>query len=554
MIKLILFIGLLLQSICAFSEDSYSVRLDGDKTISCHKPETGFILFCEDEGKILLVSYAGAVGNINDQQKLEKVNLLDVLGPDGKSVKDMFLPYDSPAAPDVMSEKMLLSSVFMALGNIPPGQKDFSSFQMTFYELYQKQMKKVNESLSSDIIEVSDGEATQECKRLQDNPDREKLKDFDSQLGVQLKCGVLKCSDGKVLFSTNIPDLQPELVSLDKDGNWDTKSITKFKAKGASRPYIDISRYADVSSMDTTNPYASALSSYGSYAPVMPQITPQHYIPGQFRNGALKLFLSQASFGETQYDSMAELCDPKDVQFVKDSLSAFRKKISSVPMAHYVTRMNDVLIGHLINPDMIPPNACKEEETYLNPEAVSHSQKMKPKDMPKVISEKEARKLFEKAKAMKDIAWGYKMDGCYARAHLMARRFEEMGHTVDKVWIKGDLEVKNGEETINWNFHVAPVVYVEDGKGGYSPWVIDPSIMDKPAPAENWAELMTKKVPGGVVKTRYPFPQNVSMYKRAALAFSSSDPYLPNDSIGMSEEQKMKLAKATMKEYKGYER
>ena len=148
---------------------------------------------------------------------------------------------------------------------------------------------------------------------------------------------------------------------------------------------------------------------------------------------------------------------------------------------------------------------------------------------------------------MDDIAWNYKYDGCYARAHIMARRFEAQGIRVDKAWIKGDLYVEDTD--ITWNYHVAPLLYVEDEKGKIQKMVIDPSIFDRPVTLEEWDNKIAKKTKKGSVKTAFPFPQNASFYERSALAISNSDPYTPAENIDDTEETKMQHAKETMIQY-----
>lgn len=166
----------------------------------------------------------------------------------------------------------------------------------------------------------------------------------------------------------------------------------------------------------------------------------------------------------------------------------------------------------------------------------------------KPLTVEKAQELFLKAKAMTDLPFDFKYDGCYARAHLMARRFEAMGIPTEKVWIKGDLSVPGTD--INWNFHVAPVVTVIDPKTKQPvKYVIDPSLESRAVTLDEWVNTMKKNVKGPVVQTIYPFPNNAAYMQRTAVAISSSDPYLPQDEKNMNEEEKMKQAIEVMARY-----
>jgi hypothetical protein len=211
------------------------------------------------------------------------------------------------------------------------------------------------------------------------------------------------------------------------------------------------------------------------------------------------------------------------------------------------------LISEFIDPTKAASMGCFTNGVYLNPEAEKNINLIKKNLRPdnnvkQTVSLELAMKLFNQAKKMKDIPWNYKQDGCYARAHLMARRFEAQGVRVDKVWIKGLLSVP--ETGIRWNFHVAPILYVHDSKGKIQKMVIDPSLFDKPVTVEEWDNKMTKATVRGSVRTSFPFPENAAVMERAAITFSSSSPYLPKDKIIMTEEEKITLANETMKKYR----
>jgi hypothetical protein len=83
--------------------------------------------------------------------------------------------------------------------------------------------------------------------------------------------------------------------------------------------------------------------------------------------------------------------------------------------------------------------------------------------------------------------------------------------------------------------------------------VIDPSLFDRPVTVEEWDKKISKKTVKGSMVTGFPFPDNAAYYERSAIAFSSSDPYMPHDSLKLGEVDKLKAAAETMREYKTLE-
>lgn len=109
-----------------------------------------------------------------------------------------------------------------------------------------------------------------------------------------------------------------------------------------------------------------------------------------------------------------------------------------------------------------------------------------------VMSEDEAKSLFDEIASRDDIPFGYPLDGCYARAHQMVRIMEEQGVIAGKAFVEGQLYVDTKFGEVGWGYHVAPVVLVKkDGK--VQPYIFDPSIFDKPVPYETWKGKMLAK-------------------------------------------------------------
>jgi hypothetical protein len=240
-------------------------------------------------------------------------------------------------------------------------------------------------------------------------------------------------------------------------------------------------------------------------------------------------------------------------KFIEEKQSVSEKMkddLANTNLAHYLTMTNGQIVSLLVDAAKIQGLGCSYERMILSPSAEAHLdylRKANPKPVEKYLSITEVQELFKKAKNMSDIPFGYKYDGCYARAHVMARRFEEMGRPTEKAWIKGSLFVPGTD--IQWNYHVAPVINVKDEKGEIKKYVIDPSLSDNAVTLDEWVETMGKKVKGSVMKTSYPFPINAANFQRTAVALSSSDVYVPDNDEVRTEAQNMAMAIQTMKEY-----
>lgn len=113
-----------------------------------------------------------------------------------------------------------------------------------------------------------------------------------------------------------------------------------------------------------------------------------------------------------------------------------------------------------------------------------------------VISEKSATDLFNLFKSDKKMAFGFPLDGCYARATEMARMAEQSDVKVAKIYAEGILRVDNVSkqyDKVVWGYHVAPIVGVKKVDGTVEDMVLDPSLFDKPVPVNTWLDRMKGK-------------------------------------------------------------
>jgi hypothetical protein len=115
-----------------------------------------------------------------------------------------------------------------------------------------------------------------------------------------------------------------------------------------------------------------------------------------------------------------------------------------------------------------------------------------------VVSMEQACTIFDWMAAQEDISFGYVLDGCYARTHLMARRMQAMGLQPGKAWAfaKSDAERlqakgRNGA-TVSWSYHNAPTLKVRGSDGMVRDYVIDPALFGRPVTVEAWKRAMMK--------------------------------------------------------------
>jgi hypothetical protein len=123
-----------------------------------------------------------------------------------------------------------------------------------------------------------------------------------------------------------------------------------------------------------------------------------------------------------------------------------------------------------------------------------------------VVKEKDLDQVFKQLADDQEIPFNYPKDGCYARAEEMTRLLEKDGITAVKVFVEGRLEVQTPHAAggkVDWWYHVAPVVLVENSSHQYVPMVIDPSIFDHPVTTDEWVAIQTQATPDQTPKVYY---------------------------------------------------
>src|SRR5438270_1599172 len=113
---------------------------------------------------------------------------------------------------------------------------------------------------------------------------------------------------------------------------------------------------------------------------------------------------------------------------------------------------------------------------------------------PGPMSPAAATALFNVMAHQGDIAFAYPVDGCYARAQLMADRMQQMGATPGKVWSFAGSSAdplwvnttNHPDGQVAWGYHVAPTIPVQGTDGVVHNMVVDPSLFDHPVTISEW--------------------------------------------------------------------
>jgi hypothetical protein len=115
-----------------------------------------------------------------------------------------------------------------------------------------------------------------------------------------------------------------------------------------------------------------------------------------------------------------------------------------------------------------------------------------------VLSPADLKKAFDYVAGQKYIPFAYAKDGCYARAHEMAKLLENKGVITGKVFLESKSPehplVVNSPKAgrIQWWYHVAPIVNVKTSKGTET-YVIDPSLFHQAVPLKEWVRIQTEE-------------------------------------------------------------
>jgi hypothetical protein len=99
------------------------------------------------------------------------------------------------------------------------------------------------------------------------------------------------------------------------------------------------------------------------------------------------------------------------------------------------------------------------------------------------VTPTDAQRAYQIIQGVDYLPFGYKADGCYARALYMSMELATASIPSSSQYIEGDLEPTN---QISWRYHVAPMLEVI---GDNHETILDPSLASGPVPLDNWIHL-----------------------------------------------------------------
>lgn len=513
----------------------------GEKSFDCQKRNTSLFL-CEDGDSKILV-FKNLIGYTAVEKKGAAIPELKLVT---KVTKDEKILFEIPrinsgriteANPiKTKAEKLKNASLLITtLNEIDDSlAKDFLSEAKAF--VYK-------EKAAKNKVQIISGNNKFNCVRGDDRPLSAEQKKSEEISNTPIQCNFYACKgpEGKKVLG-HVP-------------NPGAKEVPYLIVQKGERSEV---KFDDLKVMDPNDEKGAPLFAVPSESAKGEEnwiIDPNLFYPKKFeKNKSAFDFYTDPSFSSNREASYNQCGGNNEVAKLieedKKIAETFTNELLKMDLGHYLTLVSGQILSFYIDATKAARLGCHYGDMIVSEEAAKHlawlnNANKKPDE--KYLNEKEVQELFLKAKNMSDIPFGYKKDGCYARAHVMARRFEAMGIPTQKVWIKGSLYVPGTD--ISWNYHVAPVVLVKTQNGEVKKYAIDPSLNDKAVTVDDWVLSMGKKVKGGVVQTLYPFPGNVVGYHRTAVAFSSSDIYVPDNDEEKTEEQNMELAIETMREY-----
>ena len=548
------------------------------KSVNCELDNISKIYLCTNEGKPILVKFDGfqfyaITKDTNDFVITPSISHVESDGKTIFEVSPMFLVVENNASLDDKNNFLNITNFFRYYNS--SGEKEINNGSKAYLKIYESFMedknKIVNNFIQSNyLVELEDGQkincARGSKKSISVMNKNQNLTDWN-----KLQCGSFQCDpvkyNDKEYKVTMLYDTDSESKSMgansihliDKNGIGPSVNIKKISSSVSSTPLLD-----DSYRLEASSKFKNAESFPNFTSMLIDDEEINHFttiLDSNLKQEKDKILDQKSLDLKTFIDNLEMSCsdDDKALKTLKEGRTKLFTKLAEQEVVELIQVLDGGrLISDFIDPMMAPKYGCFYQGVYLNDEAVKNLDRLKKNIYPdrqveQTISLDRATELFNKAISMQDIPWNYKQDGCYARAHLMARRFEAEGVRVDKVWLNGDLYVPGSEPPLEWEYHVAPIVYVKDDKGIVKKMVIDPALFSKPVTVEEWDQKISKKTLRGSTLTAFPFPRNTNLLERSSIAFSSSDPYQPGESINMTEQEKMDLANQTMKNNKSVE-
>jgi hypothetical protein len=109
------------------------------------------------------------------------------------------------------------------------------------------------------------------------------------------------------------------------------------------------------------------------------------------------------------------------------------------------------------------------------------------------------QQAFALVAAMKDVPFDFLEEGCVHRSHVVAKRLEERGIDVDKVFFLphgSDLVMNTSKAKLGYTVVIYHEAVVLERK-----WVLDPSVADRPLTLDEWQKTMRPAVKDAKAET-----------------------------------------------------
>ena len=140
---------------------------------------------------------------------------------------------------------------------------------------------------------------------------------------------------------------------------------------------------------------------------------------------------------------------------------------------------------------------------YLMGEAALEQTELSPAQAARVFTVMSTLTFTDTTGAQSPVPYHYPVDGCYARAQMMAQMLTRAGIASERVFatstVPGGLHIPNqysedqpggAPPETTWWYHVAPIVRVKTATGAIEETVIDPSTQSGPVPIATWLAAM----------------------------------------------------------------
>jgi len=493
------------------------IYLVGNKTLkNCERKKNDTKFYCKHGDSEFLVtgdnfSYSAIELKKDKTLKAHDVDWIDDNGdplyyPDLSSSEIFDPSTDDKYSGDVLNIKDISYNISK---DLLEGDKIDFPIEEEVRSLYLKKKKKIADSLKKK-------------KFIIENDEGKKVSCFKSN---NLKCQIMKCKS----------DLHEErLLLMGSNPNTSSFEVLDLKGNQLSKNSFNAKR---VYSSDGN------LLIEKQSSPNFSKTVPAHFRKNS--NTFMKLVNNKISSNiNFAFNSCGDVYKDR-LQKIKHHANEVK---NSADMVQYIDIINNEVASNLVNRQSLGDDKCISSGVYYSKEAYKQIKEINVKNEGEVVDLKKANELFESMKNMDSIEWNYTRDGCFARAHLMARELERKGVKVGKIWARGDLSAVLDGQKESWFYHVAPVIYVKNKSGDVEEFVIDPALGKRPLSKKDWLKKMNVDIKS-VNKRPYPLADNSKFYGQNVFAITGVGPYDPELRIGLTEEQKVDRANFKMEKF-----